>query len=52
MTDDQLNDVLEQFRLALKHWRGDTAFTISPRAFMVALNHFEREHELRNQKEG
>lgn len=48
LTDDELDYVLEQFRLAARSWRGDTAIVVSPRAFLIALKHFE---ELRSRHE-
>jgi hypothetical protein len=51
LTDEELNDILNQFRLAASRWRGDTAIVVSPRAFLAALNYFERQHELRNRHE-
>jgi hypothetical protein len=48
LTDEELNDILNQFRLATSRWRGDTPIAVSPRAFLTALKYFE---ELRNRHE-
>lgn len=48
LTDEELDDILTQFRLAVSHWRGDTPIVVSPRAFLAALNYFE---ELRSKHE-
>lgn len=51
LTDEELNDIINQFRLAVSRWGGDTPIAVSPRAFLAALHYFERQHELRNRHE-
>ena len=41
ITDQQLNDVIEQFQLALDRRKPDCMCQVSPRAMVVALHHFE-----------
>lgn len=48
LTDEELNDILNQFRLAASRWRGDTPIAVPPRAFLAALNYFE---ELKRDRE-
>ena len=48
LTDAQLNDVIEQFRIALDKRKPDCMCQVSPRAMGVALHHFE---ELKRERE-
>lgn len=48
MTDQQLDDVIEQFRIALDKRKPDCMCQVSPRAMVVALQHFE---ELKRERE-
>ena len=48
MTTDQLNDIIEQFRIALDKRPPDAMCQVSPRAMAVALAHFE---ELKRDRE-
>lgn len=41
ITNQQLDDVLEQFRIALDKRKPDCMCQVSPRAMAVALHHFE-----------
>ena len=41
ITDQQLNDVIEQFQLALDRRKPDCMCQVSPRAMVVALHHFK-----------
>ena len=41
ISDQQLNDVIEQFRIALDKRKPDCMCQVSPRAMAVALHHFE-----------
>jgi hypothetical protein len=41
LTDTQLRDIIEQFRLALDKRPPDSMCQVSPRAMAVALAHFE-----------
>lgn len=41
LTDLQLDDIIEQFRLALDKRKPDSMCQVSPRAMVVALAHFE-----------
>ena len=41
LTDSQLNDVIEQFTIALDKRKPDCMCQVSPRAIAVALHHFE-----------
>lgn len=48
LTDQQLDDVIEQFRIALDKRKPDCMCQVSPRAMAVALHHFE---ELKRERE-
>ena len=41
MTPEQLNDIIDQFRLAMDKRHPDSMCQVSPRALAVALHHFE-----------
>lgn len=41
MSDAQLKDIIEQFRLAADKRRPESMCQVSPRALLVALAHFE-----------
>lgn len=41
ITDQQLDDVIEQFTIALDKRKPDCMCQVSPRAMAVALRHFE-----------
>ena len=48
ISDQQLNDVIQQFQLALDRRKPDCMCQVSPRAMAVALHHFE---ELKRERE-
>jgi len=51
ISDNELNDIIEQFRIALDKRPPDAMCQVSPRAMAVALAHFEelkRDRELPN----
>lgn len=44
MTPEQLDDIIEQFTIALDKRRPDAMCQVSPRAMAVALHHFQELH--------
>lgn len=51
LTDEELNDIMDEFRRADRHRGESSPATINPRVFLLTLRYFERQRAVRNQQE-